>query len=117
MTNKLASELSKLVLEEIQGIYLEGKMIRTNDCIDDMTGDGLLEADVEKVIMEADKFGKVMPATSQKASNPRNTHYVIYGESIKCEKIYCKICSNYHPETNQFICWKLTSFCKSVEKG
>jgi hypothetical protein len=117
MKSKLASELSNLVLKEIQGIYLEGKMIRTNDCIDDMARGGLLEADVEKVIMEADKIGKVMPANSQRASNPLNTHYVIYGESTKYEKIYCKICSNYHPETTQFICWKLTSFCKNVEKG
>ena len=117
MKSKLASELSNLVLKEIQEIYLEGKIIRTNDCIDDMARDALLEADVEKVIMDADKIERVMPATSQRASNPMNMHYVISGESTKCEDIYCKICTNYHPKTNQFICWKLTSFCKSVEKG
>ena len=114
MKSKLAVEMSALVLREIRENYLEGKIIRTDDCIDDMAREGWLEADVEKVIIEATKIEKVMPAKSKRASNAMNTHYVIHGESITCEQIYCKICSNYHPVTNEFICWKLTSFCKNV---
>ena len=117
MKSNITSQLSDFILKEIQEVYLQGKMIRTDDCINDMVRDGLLEADVEKVIMEANSIEKVMPATSQRASNPLNTHYVIFGESTDCEKIYCKVCTNYHPQTNQFMCWKLTSFCKSVERG
>ena len=104
-------KLASLVIKEIQDAYLRGKIITTNDCHDDMIRDGLLEADVEKVIMEATSIEKVMSTTSPIASNPENTHYVIHGESTKCLKVYCKICSNYHPTTDEFICWRLTSFC------
>jgi len=111
MVKGFSEKLASLVIKEIQEAYLQGKIIKTNDCQDDMIRDGLFEADVEKVIMEATSIEKVMPATSPIASNPRNTHYVLPGESTKCLKVYCKICSNYHPTTNEFIGWRLTSFC------
>ena len=76
----------------------------------DMDRAKLYEADVEKVIMEDAAIEKAMPATSDRASNPLNTHYVVQGISTKGVEVYCKVCSNYHPVTNEFICWKLTSF-------
>jgi len=111
MVKGFAEELGLLRIQEIQQAYLQGEIIKTIDCQDDMGRDGLFEADVEKVIMEATSFEKVMPATSALATNPKNTHYVIHGESTKCLKVYCKICSNYHPTTDEFIGWRLTSFC------
>jgi len=111
MGKGLGEQLAFIVIKDIQNAYLQGKIIKTNDCQDDMIRDGLFEADVEKVIMGATSIEKVMLATSPRASNPMNTHYVIYGESTKCLKVYCKICSNYHPTTNEFIGWRLTSFC------
>jgi hypothetical protein len=111
MVKGFVEEFGPLVIQEIQQAYLQRKIIKTIDCQDDMRRDGLFEADVEKVIMEATSIVKAMSATSDMATNPKNTHYVIHGESIKCLKIYCKICSNYHPTTDEFICWRLTSFC------
>jgi hypothetical protein len=115
--DKGRGQLAVLVIREIQEAYLHGKINKTNDCIDDMLREGLFEADVEKVIMDATSIEKVMPATSLKASSPKNTHYVIYGESTKCLKVYCKICSNYHPTTGEYLGWRLTSFCLSKLKG
>ncbi|MDA3833847.1 MAG: hypothetical protein PF495_10650 [Spirochaetales bacterium] len=83
---------------------------KTKDCMDDMDRDNLYEADVEKVIMDAITIEKAMPATSERASSANNTHYVIQGTSINGAEIYCKVCSNYHPQTNNFLGWKLTSF-------
>jgi hypothetical protein len=111
MVKTLAEELGPRVLKDIQDAYLQGKIVKTNDCQDDMSRDALFEADVEKVIMEATLIEKVMPAKSPFATNPKNTHYVILGQSTKCLQIYCKICSNYHPTTEEFIGWRLTSFC------
>ena len=111
MDKSLQDQLAARVIEEIQEAYRQGKIITTNDCIDDMLRDGLLEADVERVILDAASIEKVMPATSPTASSPKNTHYVIYGESTKCLQVYCKICSNYHPTTGEFMGWHLTSFC------
>ena len=111
MVKGFVEEGGPLVIQKIQEAYLQGKIIKTNDCQDDMSRDGLFEADVEKVIMDATSIEKVMPATSVRASNPKNTHYVIHGESTKCLKVYCEICSNYHPRTEEFIGWRLTSFC------
>ncbi len=111
----LNDQLAKIVIREIQEQYLDQKIGRTIDCINDMLRDGLYEADIEKIIMDAAGIEKVMPATSPHASNPRNTHYVIYGESTKCKKVYCKICTNYHPDTGEFMQWRLTSFCISRE--
>jgi len=110
-TGLVADQLGCVVIKKIQDNYLAGKMRKTNDCMDDMLRDNLYEADVEKVIMGAQGIEKVMPATSAKASSPLNTHYVIYGQSTKGEEVYCKICTNYHPQTEAFLCWKLTSFC------
>jgi hypothetical protein len=115
--DKGRGQLAVLVIRNIQEAYLQGKIIKTNDCINDMLCEGLFEADVEKVIMGAASIEKVMPATSLKASSPKNTHYVICGESTKCLKVYCKICSNYHPTTGEFLEWRLTSFCLSKTKG
>jgi len=109
----LFGQLSPKVIKEIQDQYIEEKIVKTNDCKNDMIRDGLFEADVEKVIMDATIIEKVMSANSPLASNPLNTHYVIPGVSTQGIKIYCKICTNYHPETNEFIGWALTSFCIS----
>lgn len=112
MDNKsIADQLGDVVIREIQGCYSRGELSESGDCINDMLRDGLYEADVEMVIMNADTIDKVMAAKSPRASNPRNTHYVIPGVSTKGRPVYCKICSNYHPETNEFIEWRLTSFC------
>jgi hypothetical protein len=89
---------------------MAGKIRKTKDCMEDMTRAGLFEADVEKVIMDATSIEKAMPATSERASSPENTHYVIHGTSTGGTEVYCKVCSNYHPRTSEFIGWKLTSF-------
>jgi hypothetical protein len=78
--------------------------------MDDMARDGLFEADVEKVLLDATAIEKAMLATSERASSPNNTHYVIRGTSTRGTEVYCKFCSNYHPKTNEFLGWKLTSF-------
>ncbi len=106
----IGTDLDEFVLRTIQAAYLAGKVRKTRDCMEDMARDGLFEADVEKVIVDADTIEKAMPATSERASNPDNTHYVIRGTSTKGVEVYCKVCSNYHLQTNEFICWKLTSF-------
>lgn len=112
MDKSLQDQLAGLVvIKEIQEAYRQERIHKTNDCIDDMLRDGLLEADVEKVILDAVSIEKVMSATSPRDSSPQNTHYVIDGESTKCVKVYCKICSNYHPQTGEFMGWRLTSFC------
>ena len=111
MDKSLGSQLAALVIKEIQDAYCQRKIIKTKDCIDDMTRDGLFEADVEKIILEAVSIEKIMPAASLLASSPKNTHYVIFGESTKRVTVYCKICTNYHPETDEFMGWRLTSFC------
>jgi len=106
----IGTELDGYVLRQIQEAYVAGKLRKTRDCMEDMLRDGLFEADVEKVVMDATSIEKAMPATSERASNPLNTHYVIRGTSTKGAEGYCKVCSNYHPRTNEFICWRLTSF-------
>lgn len=106
----IGTELDDLVLKRIMDAYLAGKIRKTRDCMDDMDRAKLYEADVEKVIMAAGTIDKAMPATSERASNPHNTHYVIQGTSTTGVAVYCKVCSNYHPQTGEFICWKLTSF-------
>ncbi|NLV23244.1 MAG: hypothetical protein GXY54_00495 [Deltaproteobacteria bacterium] len=108
----IGTNLDAHVLESIQRAYLAGEVRKTKNCQKDMNDAGLFEADVEKVIMEANSIGKAMAATSAKASNPNNTHYVIPGTSTSGIEVYCKVCSNYHPQTGEFICWKLTSFEK-----
>jgi hypothetical protein len=87
------------------------------DCQCDMEKAELFEADVEKVIMDAVTFEKAMPATSERASHPDNTHYVINGTSTRGVAVYCKVCSNYHPQTGEFIEWKLTSFTRKQGIG
>ena len=109
----LATQLVPSLIKDIQKHYIDDKIVRTNDCVDDMLRDHLMEADVEKVVMEATFIEKVMPAASLLASSSKNTHYVIKGESTKNQKVYCKICTNYHPETGEFTGWRLTSFCIS----
>ncbi|MFA7404443.1 MAG: hypothetical protein WC007_10635 [Pelobacteraceae bacterium] len=104
------TELNHFVLRTIQAAYLAGEMRKTRDCLEDMARARLFEADVENVITHAETIDKAMPATSERASSRSNTHYVIQGTSTKGVKVYCKVCSNYHPHTNEFIEWKLTSF-------
>lgn len=106
----IGTELDDFVLHTIQAAYLAGKIRKTRDCVEDMARARLFEADVENVITHADTIEKAMPATSERASNRCNTHYVIRGTSTKGVEVYCKVCSNYHPQTNDFIEWKLTSF-------
>lgn len=109
----IGTELDGLVLAEIKNAYLARKIRKTRDCQDDMGKAELFEADVEKVIMDADAIEKAMPATSEWASHPNNTHYVIHGISTKGVAVYCKVCSNYHPQTGDFVEWKLTSFTRN----
>ncbi len=111
MNSSVKEQLAQYVIKEIQGAYERGQIIVTDDCEDDMFRDGLYEADIEKIITHASSIEKVMPATSKKASSRKNTHYVIRGESTAGIKVYCKICRNYDPDTDEFICWTLTSFC------
>ena len=106
----IGTSLDEYVLSQIQKAYLAKEVRKTNDCMSDMTLAKLFEADVEKVIMDAISIEKAMSATSPKASNPNNTHYVIHGISTQGREVYCKVCSNYHPKTNEFIDWALTSF-------
>ncbi|HBA73615.1 MAG: hypothetical protein A2X82_00565 [Geobacteraceae bacterium GWC2_55_20] len=70
----------------------------------------LCNSDELNVITHAETIEKAMPATSARASNRSNTHYVIRGTSTSGVEVYCKVCSNYHLHTNEFIEWKLTSF-------
>jgi hypothetical protein len=106
----IGTKLDEHVLRTIQEAYVAGEILKTKDCMEDMARDGLFEADVEKVLMDATTIEKAMPATSERASSPNNTHYVIRGTSTRSTEVYCKVCSNYHPQTNEFIGWKLTSF-------
>lgn len=106
----IGTELDNFVLRTIKAAYLTGKLRKTRDCMEDMARDRLFEADVENVITHANTIEKAMPATSERASSRSNTHYVIQGTSTKGVEVYCKVCSNYHPHTNEFIEWKLTSF-------
>jgi len=108
----IGTELDDLVLKRIQEAYLARKIRKTKDCLNDMDKAELFEADVEKVIMDSDSIEKAMSATSERASHPDNTHYVIHGTSTKGVVVYCKACSNYHPQTGAFIEWKLTSFTR-----
>jgi len=106
----LGTELDGYVLRMIQEAYTAGKIRKTKDCMADMARDGLYESDVETVLMGATSLEKAMSATSGRASSPNNTHYVIHGTSTNGTDVYCKVCSNYHPLTDEFIEWKLTSF-------
>lgn len=106
----IGTELDDFVIRTIQAAYLAGKVRKTKDCMEDMARAGLYEADVENVITHAETIEKAMPATSAMASNRSNTHYVIRGTSTSGVEVYCKVCSNYHPQTDEFIEWKLTSF-------
>lgn len=112
----IGTELDSLATREIQKAYYIGKLRKTADCIEDMSAAKLYEADLEKVIADAVSIEKAMSATSQRASNPNNTHYVIHGKSTKDVAVYCKVCSNYHPETDEFMEWRLTSFTNNLGK-
>ncbi len=106
----IGTNLDGYVLNMIRDAYIAGEIRKTKDCMADMARDRLYEADVEKVITEADSIEKAMPATSERASSPKNTHYVLRGASTRGTEVYCKVCSNYHPRTDEFLGWKLTSF-------
>mgnify|MGYP004702249547 CR=1 FL=1 len=110
----IGTELDGLILRPIQQAYLAGKLRKTKDCMADMDHAKLYEADVEKVIMDATSIEKAMPTTSERASHPDNTHYVIHGTSTRGVAVYCKVCSNYHPQTGAFVEWKLTSFTRKI---
>ena len=47
----IGTELDDFVLRTIQAAYLAGKIRKTKDCLEDMARAGLLEADVENVIL------------------------------------------------------------------
>jgi hypothetical protein len=98
------------VLRRIQDAYLTRKVRKSRDCVAGMARDGLFEADVEKVFMDATLTGNTIAATGEKVNNPTNTRYVIYGMSTKGVEVCCKFSSNHHPGTNDFIDWVLTSF-------
>ena len=111
MNSGVKDQLAHYVIKEVQGAHERGEIIVTDDCINDMIRDGLYETDIEKIIMHSSSIEKAMSATSKKASNPKNTHYVIHGDSTSGMKVYCKVCRNYDPDTDEFTCWTLTSFC------
>jgi len=113
MAGEIGEQLAPIVIKDIQGAYQRGELVVTQDCIRDMTKFGLYEQDLQKVIMNAARIAKAMPTSSPRASNTKNTHYVIYGESTSGILVYCKVCTNYNPHTDEFVCWKLTSFCQS----
>ncbi len=104
------SEPEEHVLRGVQDAYLTRKVRKTRDCVACMARDGLFEADVEKVFMDATSNGNAMAKADDKTGNPTNTRYVIYGKSTKGAEVCCRFSSNHHPETNHFIDWVLTSF-------
>ncbi len=110
MSKTVSEQLQGLVIKEIQDAYTKGEIRQTLDCKKEMLSCGFYEVDVSKVILDATRIEKAMPATSQYKSHPNNTHYVFHGTSTKGIKIYCKICSNYHHATGEFLHWKITSF-------
>jgi hypothetical protein len=111
MGSDIAEALSPVIIRAIQDAYFAGKLRKTNDCVTDMDKNGLYEADVEKVISEMNAIYKTAPATSPRASHINNTHYSFHGVSTKGVDVFCKIASDYHPKTGDFMGYKLTSFC------
>jgi len=108
----IGTELDGFVLAEIKNACQARKIRKTKDCLNDMDKAELFESDVEKVIMDADAIEKAMPATSERASHPDNSHDVIHGTSTRGVSVYRKVCSNYHSQTGAFSEWKRTSFTR-----
>jgi len=106
----IKSELEDCVLRRIQNAYLTRKVRKTRDCIESMARNGLFEADVEKVFVDATSAENAITTAGDKADNPINTRYVIYGKSTKGAEVCCKFFSYHHPATNDSIDWVLTSF-------
>ena len=102
--------LEEYVLRQVQEAYTVGKLRKTFRCQQDMAQSGFFESDVEKILLDATSIEKAMPATSERAGNPLNTHYVIRGTSTYGKRVYCKVCSNYLPNSDVFVEWVLTSF-------
>lgn len=112
MVGSFKDALGPFWINEIQQAYIYRQIYKTGDCISDMEKANLYEADVHLVIMNAKEIEKIMPAKSGARINPKNTHYEIPGVSVDGRKVYCKICSTFHPDTDEFISWCLTSFCE-----
>ena len=106
----IKSELEDCVLRRIQSAYLTRKVRKTRDCVENMARNGLFEADVEKVFVDATSTENAVSTTGEKTNNPTNTRYVIYGMSTKGAEVCCKFSSYLHPGTNDSIDWVLTSF-------
>lgn len=103
-------EPEECVLESIRNAYLTREMRKTPECIEDMACNGLYEADVEKVFMDAEAFvnDRMTVAINREESNL--AQYVIYGKSTKGAQVCCRFVSRHHPKTNDFIHWVMTSF-------
>ena len=112
MVATLGEGLAPLVLERIRSAYRDRTMIRTFDLIDDMSKEGLSEADVEKFFDEIGHIYKTEKAHSLKKWHQNNTHFYMKGKSLDGRDIFCKVSSSYHPTTGEFVCWTLTSFCE-----
>lgn len=106
----IKSEPEDHVLRRIQDAYLTRKVRKTRDCVESMARNGLFEADVEKVFVDATSTEKVVSTTGDKADKPITVRYVIYGKSTKGAGVCCKFSSYHHPGTNDSIDWVLTSF-------
>lgn len=112
MVHTLMEGLTRHVLENIRTAYLNSKLHRTSDVNQDMAGDRLYEADLANFIDEVESIYKTENAHSPKRSHKNNMHYYMKGKSIDGRDIFCKVSSSYHPETGEFVCWTLTSFCE-----
>ena len=112
MVATLGEGLTPLVLERIRSAFLNGEEQRTLDLANDMSRANLSEADVAKFFDEIGLIYKTEGAHSPRRSHPRNTHYYMRGKSIDGRDVFCKVSSSYHPDTGEFMCWTLTSFCE-----
>lgn len=112
MVATLGEGLAPLVLERIRSAYLSGQMQRTDDVIADMSDENLFEADVANFFDGIGHIYKTEKAHSPKKWHPDNTHFYMRGKSVDGRDVFCKVSSSYHPQTGQFVCWTLTSFCE-----
>jgi len=106
----IKSEAEDYVLPRIQNAYLTRKVRKTRDCVESMALNGLFEADVEKVFVDATSTENAVFTTHEKTDTPINTRYVIYGKSTKGAEVCCKFSGYLYPGTNESIDWVLTSF-------
>jgi len=112
MAPTLMEGLTPQVLMQIKTAYRHGRLVRTDDVVQDMGDSNLYEADLANFIDEIDNIYKTGNAHSPKRSHKNNMHYYMKGKSIDGRDVFCKVSSSYHPITGEFVCWTLTSFCE-----